>query len=115
MRLFVVLAALVLVPAAGGATQLGIYGNLDRFESLTGQQSQVGHVIVGWGQTTFPQIWPTLGPVPMLGFGTGSGGGAESISPSTSHAGGGDGFLLAMSTSARELKRAGLHPARCRR
>ena len=106
MRLVVVLAALVLVPAAGSATQLGIYGNLDRFESLTGQHSQVGHVIVGWGQTTFPQIWPTLGPVPMLGFGTGTGGGAESISPLDIARGRGDSFLLAMSTSARELKRA---------
>ena len=74
MRPFAVLvAALALAPAASGATQLGIFGNIGRFHSLTGQQSTVGHVIVGWNQTTFNQIWPTLGPVPMLGFGTGQG------------------------------------------
>ena len=93
---FVALAA---TPAAQAATQLGIFGNLQRFESLTGQESQVGHVIVGWGQTTFDQIWPTLGPVPMLGFNTG----ADQITPRALARGGGDGFLLAMSESARAL------------
>jgi len=81
MRLLAALvAALALAPAASGATQLGIFGNIGRFHGLTGQQSSVGHVIVGWNQTTFDQIWPTLGPVPMLGFGTGQGT-SESITP----------------------------------
>jgi hypothetical protein len=93
---FVALAA---TSTAQGATQLGIFGNLQRFESLTGQQSQVGHVIVGWGQTTFDQIWPTLGPLPMLGFDTGR----DAITPLAIAHGAGDGFLLAMSESAREL------------
>jgi len=103
--LAVLVAALALAPAASGATQLGIFGNIGRFHSLTGQQSTVGHVIVGWDQTTFDQIWPTLGPMPMLGFGTGQGS-AESITPLAIARGGGDGFLLAMSQSARDLQRA---------
>jgi hypothetical protein len=103
--LAVLVAALALAPAASGATQLGIFGNIGRFQSLTGQQSTVGHVIVGWNQTTFDQIWPTLGPVPMLGFGTLQGT-AEAITPLGIAHGDGDGFLLAMSQSARDLQRA---------
>ena len=106
-RLAVVAAFLVFVPAAQGAArfsevQLGIFGNIGRFHSLTGQQSQVGHVIVGWGQSTFDQIWPTLGPVPMLGFDNGKG----TITMQALARGGGDSYLLAMSESARALGRA---------
>lgn len=99
------LGCLALAPAASGATQLGIYGNIERFASLTGQNSTVGHVIVGWGQSTFSQIWPTLGPMPMLGFGAGPSYGAESITPLAIADGQGDGYLLAMSESARSLGR----------
>jgi len=100
-RLAVVAAFLTLAPAAHGATQLGIFGNIDRFQSLTGQQSQVGHVIVGWGQSTFDQIWPTLGPLPMLGFDNGKG----TITMQALARGAGDSYLLAMSESARSLGR----------
>jgi hypothetical protein len=99
------LGFLALAPAASGATQLGIYGNIDRFTSLTGQRSVVGHVIVGWGQSTFSQIWPTLGTMPMLGFGSGPSYGAESITPLAIAHGQGDGYLLEMSESARSLGR----------
>jgi hypothetical protein len=98
-RLAVVVAFLALAPAAQAATQLGIFGNIDRFHSLTGQQSQVGHVIVGWGQSTFDQIWPTLGPVPMLGFDNGQG----TVTMQALARGSGDSYLLAMSESARSL------------
>jgi hypothetical protein len=96
----------VLAPGASarGATQLGVFGNLGRFAVLTGQHSEVGHVIVGWGQSTFSQIWPTLGPMPMLGFRSGRGS-AESITPLQIARGQGDGYLLAMSASARSLGR----------
>ena len=97
----------MLTPAASARTptQLGVYGNIDRFAGLTGQHSQVGHVIVGWGQSTFSQIWPTLGNEPMLGFGSGGGGSAESITPQAIALGQGDGYLLEMSASARSLGR----------
>lgn len=106
-RLLVALAALVLAPAAGASTQLGIYGNIARFEQLTGQASQVGHVIAGWGNTNFDQIWPTLGPTPMLGFDNGVG----AITMQALARGAGDGYLLAMSESARSLgKRVYIRP-----
>jgi hypothetical protein len=96
-----VLAALAVTSEAQAGVQLGVFGNLARFESLTGQRSQVGHVIVTWGQSTFSQIWPTLGPVPMLGFDTGE----NSITPGAIAHGAGDAYLLAMSDSARGLGR----------
>jgi len=99
-RIAVITAFFVLVPPAQAATQLGIFGNIDRFHQLTGQQSQVGHVIVGWGQSTFSQIWPTLGPTPMLGFGSG---GQGVITMQSLARGQGDEYLLAMSESARGL------------
>ena len=50
------LCVLALVPAASASREaalkplLGIKGNADRFQSLTGQHSTVGYVIVGWEQ-----------------------------------------------------------------
>jgi hypothetical protein len=98
-RLLIGLAAIVLVPAAQGSTQLGIYGNLARFEQLTGQHSQVGHVIARWGNTNFDQLWPNLGLVPMLGFDNGLG----AITMQALARGAGDNYLLALSESARNL------------
>jgi hypothetical protein len=94
-------AFFALVPTAQATTQLGIFGNIARFHQLTGQQSQVGNVMVGWGQSTFSQIWPTLGPMPMLGFDNGQG----AVSIRSIARGAGDGYLLAMSSSARDLGR----------
>jgi hypothetical protein len=53
-RLLVVIALVcaagVLVQSAAAAKPtLGVLGDTNRFRALTGQQSQVGHVIVGWG------------------------------------------------------------------
>jgi hypothetical protein len=45
-----VLAAALAAPAAAAKPMLGILGDANRFRALTGQQSQVGHVIVGWSQ-----------------------------------------------------------------
>jgi hypothetical protein len=98
-RLLIGLAAIVLVPASHGSTQLGIYGNIDRFDQLTGQHSQVGHVVARWGNTNFDQIWPGLGPAPMLGFDNGLG----AITMQALARGAGDEYLLAMSESARNL------------
>lgn len=36
---------------AGGLT-LGVFGNANRFQTQTGQRSTMGHLIVGWGQSS---------------------------------------------------------------
>jgi hypothetical protein len=55
--LLAVVAALAGVPAGGaaparGGVLLGVLGNPDRFDSITGQKSAVHHVIMAFGQTT---------------------------------------------------------------
>lgn len=105
-----VLCALVLVPAAGAQPLLGIKGNSDRFASLTGQQSTVGHVIVGWGQgagwgSPFARLFATMGDVPMLGLNTRTGS-TEAITPAQIAAGKGDAYLVALNAAIGEWAQA---------
>jgi hypothetical protein len=100
----VVLCALVFVPAAAAARPLfGVLGDGQRFESLTGQHTQVGHTIVGWGQGAtwgqkFARLFTTMGDIPMLGFGA-SVTGREAITPAQIAAGKGDAYLIAMNAA----------------
>ncbi len=99
----VVLCALVVAPAAGARPLFGVLGSISRFESLTGQRPQVGHLIVGWGQgatwgAKFARLFGTMGEVPMLGFGT-SVGGREAITPAQIAAGKGDAYLVAINAA----------------
>jgi hypothetical protein len=98
-----ILCALVLVPAAAARPLLGIKGNSERFASLTGQQSTVGHVIVGWGQgagwgSSFARLFATMGDVPMLGLNTRTGS-TEAITPAQIAAGKGDDYLVALNAA----------------
>ena len=95
-----VLCALAVVPAAGARPLLGIKGNVDRFESLTGQRSSVVHVIVGWNQgltwgTPFVKLFLGLGGEPMIGLSTRTGP-REAITPAQIAAGKGDDYLIAL-------------------
>jgi hypothetical protein len=102
-------AAIAFVAAgdAGAREQrvlLGIFGSIERFHALTGQRSDVGHVIFGWGQTTFARLWPKLGPTPMVGFDTGAYG-RERITPRQIARGEGDWYLFALNAAAAQLGR----------
>jgi glycosyl hydrolase family 26 len=97
-------AAAALVEAAAAKPMLGILGDASRFRALTGQQSQVGHVIVGWSQgyswgTRFAALFPQYAPMPMLGLGTGTKwpGRREAITPRAIAMGQGDSYLMAIS------------------
>jgi hypothetical protein len=99
----VALCALVLVPAAGARPTFGVLGDSHRFESLTGQHTQVGHTIIGWGQgatwgARFERLFTTMGEIPMLGFGA-STLGREAITPAQIAAGKGDAYLIAMNAA----------------
>jgi hypothetical protein len=108
--LLVAAAFLALAPTADAARPyLGVRGNMGRFQALTGQQSAVGHVIVGWGQgsswgTPFGALLPKLGPIPMLGIQTRKGGpaSAEVISPQGIANGRGDDYLFAINKALSE-------------
>ena len=95
-----VLCALALVPAAAARPLLGVYGNSARFASLTGQQTTVGHIFVGWGQgfdwgSSFDRFIPKLGQVPMISF-TADKLGRERITPLQIARGAGDAYLIAL-------------------
>jgi hypothetical protein len=99
----VVLAALVIVPAAAARPLFGVLGDAHRFRSLTGQKPTVGHLIVGWGQgatwgSKFASLFTTMGDVPMLGFGT-STFGREAVTPAQIAAGKGDAYLVALNAA----------------
>jgi hypothetical protein len=85
-------AVLAFAPAASAQPRLGIFGPIDRFQSLTGQQSSVGHVILAWNQLPNRALMSRLGEMPLLGFSMGRG----AITPRQVAYGAGDGFLSAL-------------------
>jgi hypothetical protein len=96
----VLLCGLAVVPAAAARPLLGIKGNAERFQSLTGQHSAVVHVILGWSQgatwgTPFVKLFLGLGGEPMIGLSTG-GTAHEAITPAQIAAGMGDDYLIAL-------------------
>ena len=100
------LVAVVLgTPAASAATRLlGIKGDPARFQTLTGQDSQVRHTIVGWGQgqtwgAQFTALFQQLGGIPMIGLGTRGKDGKEAITPQQIAMGQGDGYFIALNAA----------------
>ena len=106
--LLCLLCALALVQSAASAPHgqkplLGVFGDAARFEQLTGQQSTVRHVILGWNQglqwgRPLGKLLPALGPVPLIGVGTKSGwpNPREAITPLGIAQGKGDAYLVAL-------------------
>ena len=113
MRLPLPLLLLVLALTAGASAAqgepdavnrplLGISGQADRFERQTGQDSQVRHIFLGWGQgsswgSPFAQLFTGLKPIPMIHIGTGRGRARiEVITPAGIASGRGDAYLVAL-------------------
>jgi len=100
----IALAFVFVVSSAQAAAQpplLGIKGDLSRFQTLTGQDSQVHHVILAWGQgqawgSPFVDLFRQLGGVPMIGLATNGRDGKEAITPQQIAQGAGDSYLLAL-------------------
>jgi hypothetical protein len=92
------LTALALAPAASARPRLGVFGPIDRFASLTGQQSTVGHVILAWNQLPNNALMSKLGEVPLLGFSMGQG----AITPKQVAYGAGDSFLIELNQVAQQ-------------
>ena len=102
--LTVLVAFLVLAPAAAASPFLGIKGSMPRFQAQTGQRSTVGHVIVGWDQgagwgSPFTDLFATLGEVPMIGLSTRGKNGKEAITPHQIAQGAGDRYLIALNNA----------------
>ena len=91
--LVAVVLALMLAPAAHARPLLGLFGGQARFQQLTGQQTQVGHALFGWGQSSFDQVLPRLGSAPMIALVEGP------IPPLAIAQGRGDDYLFALNSS----------------
>ena len=98
-------AALLGTPAAAAQTRLlGIKGDPARFQTLTGQDSQVRHTIVGWGQgqtwgSQFTALFQQLGGIPMIGLSTRGKSGNEAITPQQIAMGQGDSYFIALNAA----------------
>lgn len=76
-------------------TQLGILGDANRFQRLTGQRSPIRHSFIGWHQPqTLRKLLHQLKPVPMLAIKTGG-----VVTPLDIAQGRGDGFLVELNAS----------------
>lgn len=94
--------------AAASAPLLGIKGDPSRFQTLTGQNSQVRHVIVAWGQgqvwgSPFVDLFNQLGGIPMIGLATSGKNGKEVITPQQIAQGAGDSYLLALNGAVSQF------------
>jgi hypothetical protein len=84
-----------LLAAAAASILLGLHGNPARFESQTGQQTQIRHTFVSFSQTgSLAQVVANMGPVPLLALNSGSYGSAESATPRGIALGQVDAFLV---------------------
>jgi len=104
----IAIAAATAASAATPPPLLGIKGDVDRFQTLTGQDSQVRHVIVGWGQgvtwgSHFVELFQQLGGIPMIGLGTRGRDGSEAITPQQIAQGQGDAYLVALAGAINQF------------
>ncbi len=67
----VIAAAAFAAPAAQAGVLLGVHGNAARFATQTGQQSQIHHTFMTYGNGgSLSKIVSTMGPVPLLALNT---------------------------------------------
>lgn len=106
-RLLPFVAALVLAPSAAAGPLLGVVGDADRFQRLTGQRSDVGLVFFGWGKgltwgRSFDSWFERLGDVPAISFGTNDRNGRQAITPRGIARGKGDRYLRKMNRAIND-------------
>ena len=100
---FLGLVLVCLAPAAApAAVGIGVYGDMARFDRLTGQRTQSGLAFIGWDQgrtygKPYSYFLQTLGDRPHIALQTDRGGGA--ISPRSIALGQGDAHLLGLATA----------------
>ncbi len=112
---FAALAVALLPPPAEGRVLLGVYGEIEPFDRLTGQRSTTRLYFPSWDQG---QAWETRNPAfldqfgqrPMIGL-TMSKAGREHLSPREVALGRGDAHLIGIArTAARSGKRFFIRP-----
>ncbi len=98
LPLLALVAALVFSAGAGASgrqIQLGLFGDPSRFDSLTGQQTEVRHIFTGFHKDKLlARIISETGPVPMVALVPGSYGHTVTATPEGIAKGRKDGFLF---------------------
>jgi hypothetical protein len=102
---FLGLVLFFLAPAANAAIGIGVYGDVARFDRLTGQRMQSGLAFIGWDQgrtygKPYSYFLQTLGDRPHIALQTDRGGGA--ISPRSIALGQGDAHVLGLAAAISE-------------
>ena len=112
LTLLVALVALLTPASASARPYLGVLGNAGRFDGLTGQHTQVGHIVLGWEQgyswgSRLAALLPKLGETPMVALNTGRGwpNRSEAITPRDIAYGKGDGYLIALNRALADFAR----------
>jgi hypothetical protein len=106
MRVLVacLLTALLMPAAASARVSLGVYGNTDRFDQLTGQQTDSGEVYLAWDQgrtwgSPYSYFLDRLGDRPHITLKTSKNGG---ITPQGIAQGKGDAHLIGLANAIAE-------------
>ncbi|HMJ00389.1 MAG TPA: hypothetical protein VK488_11195 [Gaiellaceae bacterium] len=109
-----ILAVLCLQAGASAAPQArvssGVYGNVARFDRLTGQQTESGLAFIGWDQgrtwgKPYSYFLDTLGDRPHLELKTSRAGGHGVISPRSIALGRGDAHLVGLSMAISDSQK----------
>jgi hypothetical protein len=84
-----------LLALAATSILLGLHGDPTRFQSLTGQQPQIGHSFISFAQTnSLAQVAANAGRVPMLALNAGAFGSTPTATPRGLATGQNDAFLI---------------------
>jgi hypothetical protein len=111
---FAVLVIACLQASASAAPQArvstGVYGNVARFDRLTGQQTQSGLAFIGWDQgrtwgKPYSYFLDTLGERPHIELKTGRAGGHAVITPRGIALGQGDAHLAGLSKAISDSQK----------
>ena len=102
VALAAIVACLALPQAVAARPLLGVTGNPDRFQRLTGQHSTVVQKVVGWEQgdtwgSPFGDLFATMGDVPLLAMTMNAKSGAPAIDSRRIANGAGDAYLATLS------------------
>ena len=105
LSVFLVFLACLFAEVAGAGVTLGVRGNPARFETQTGQVSQIDQVFVGFTQGGgLDRILAESGPVPLLALVTGTQGLREAYSPKQIALGEADGFLASVNRAVADWR-----------
>ena len=107
LSLLVLLLAAILATPAAGAVRLGVYGNHQSFDRLTGQRTQSEAIFIGWDQgrtwgNPYSFFLNSLGDRPHIALKTERARGGRGLSPRAIALGAGDAHLIGLAQAIEQ-------------